>query len=534
MSVRAAGPRRRIDLVNAAALALLIVLSSWVLAVDLWQVVAHGRSWTGTGGMFLVDQMQYLAWVQDASHHLLVSNLFTLAPTTADFAQPLIIVSGGLAALGVAPYLALLVWQPVAVLGLYFSVRAYVRRALEPSAGRGWALVLGLFFIGSGSLIADKLIPTGLAARLQWSAITADLWLGFWSWGYPFGLIALAATLAAILRYERAAPSRSPGWAPPALGALASLIHPWQGATLIIVLLGAELLSARVGTAIRLRPLLITVTATALPLVYFLALNHLDPSWTNAQNAARGSFPLWMIAATVAPLAIPAALAYRIPPRTFVALVTRLWPFAALALFLFSETRFGSVPTHALLGISIPLAVLAVEGVGSLPAFRAHARRGWWVAALVGVAFVPATAYGMSTARRLLAPGPVHGQASGPGDANYIAPGERRALDFLAADASPGGVLTRFYLGTVVPGLTGRRTYVGNPYFSPNYLNRSAAADALFLGQLGPRAARELARASGARFLLSDCRSPASVSAELSPISSSVHHFGCATVFVLP
>ena len=44
--------------------------------------------WTGTDGFFIVDQMQYLAWIQSASHHLLVANLFVLRGTPSDYFQP--------------------------------------------------------------------------------------------------------------------------------------------------------------------------------------------------------------------------------------------------------------------------------------------------------------------------------------------------------------------------------------------------------------------------------------------------------------
>src|SRR5438105_2348822 len=113
----AAGPaagRRRIDRFELGVLVAFAAVSLWVLALDLWQVVAHGRVWTGTDGVYIVDQMQYLAWIRSASHHLLASNLFVLRSTPADYFQPAVLISGGLSALGVAPSLSLLIWKPVA------------------------------------------------------------------------------------------------------------------------------------------------------------------------------------------------------------------------------------------------------------------------------------------------------------------------------------------------------------------------------------------------------------------------------------
>ena len=78
-SVAAVMPRRRrIDPFELGLLAVFAIVSVWVLGLDLWQVIVNGRDWTGTDGVYLVDQMQYLAWIRDASHHLLASNLFVL------------------------------------------------------------------------------------------------------------------------------------------------------------------------------------------------------------------------------------------------------------------------------------------------------------------------------------------------------------------------------------------------------------------------------------------------------------------------
>ena len=100
--VAAGTPRRRIRRLDRFDLALLTVfglVSLWVLALDAWQVVGHGRVWTGTDGVYIVDQLQYLAWIRDASRHLFASNLFVLRPTPADYFQPAVALSGGLLSL---------------------------------------------------------------------------------------------------------------------------------------------------------------------------------------------------------------------------------------------------------------------------------------------------------------------------------------------------------------------------------------------------------------------------------------------------
>ena len=116
--------------------------------------------------------MQYLAWVQDASRHVLVSDLFVLRGTPHDYLQPMIAISGGLVALGMSPWLALLVWKPVAVIAIFVAVRACCHRALAGRGERRAALALGLFAAGWAS----------------WG----EEWILFLSWGYLYALIALA------------------------------------------------------------------------------------------------------------------------------------------------------------------------------------------------------------------------------------------------------------------------------------------------------------------------------------------------------
>lgn len=310
--------RPRIDGFELVALGALAGISSWVVALDLWQVVAHGRVWTGTDGLYLGDQMQYVAGVSDASHHLLASNLFVLHPTPADYFMPAIAISGAAAALGVAPWLALLLWKPVAVLAIFFAVRAYGRRMLAGVWSRRAALVLGLFF-GSFSLIYGSF------------GVLDDLFPGFQAWGYPFGLMALAALVAALVGYDKARSANRLTWTPGLLGALASSLHPWQGELLIVIVAGGELAlwrRNRPGRASLALPAA-TIIATAVPLAYYAILARTDPLWRLARDAGSHMFSFSAIALAIAPLALPAVLAYRWPARSFLVAATRIWPIAA-------------------------------------------------------------------------------------------------------------------------------------------------------------------------------------------------------------
>src|SRR5438105_2327700 len=220
IAVAARRKRRRWDGFDLAVLAVLACVSVWVLSLDLWQVIVHHRVWTGTDGEFLADQMQYLAWIQDAARHVLASDMFVLHPSAHDYFQPIVVISAGVTKLGVAPWLALLLWKPVAVAAGFIAIRAYTRRTLQERFDRRAALVLALFF-GSWGILGDE-------------------WIPFASWGYPFQLLAIAALAAALIAYDRARTDGWMPWAAPALGLFASVAHPWQGEVLILTVIGAE------------------------------------------------------------------------------------------------------------------------------------------------------------------------------------------------------------------------------------------------------------------------------------------------------
>jgi hypothetical protein len=121
------------------------------------------------------------------------------------------------------------------------------------------------------------------------------------------------------------------------------------------------------------------------------------------------------------------------------------------------------------------------------------------------------------------------------GNANFIYRGEHQALRYLAKDRRPGGVVTRFYLGEVVPGLTGRRTYVGDCLWSePGCVARSQLVQKFFDGRMPPRAARQFVQQLRAPFVLAACRGTRpDMAAVLAPLTVAVHRFGCAAVYEL-
>jgi hypothetical protein len=314
-------------------------------------------------------------------------------------------------------------------------------------------------------------------------------------------------------------------WKPAVLGALASMLHPWQGELLILILLGAELALWRGTRRLPARPALpiATILVTGLPLLYYLILGKTDLSWQLARDASKHGFSLWAILIALAPLAIPAAFGYRGRSVSFLTVATRTWPFAALAVWLLSATQLSATPLHAFNGVTIPLAVLAVQASQRLRLHRLpRARTLAWAAIALGT--VPSTAYLMRVGRELSAP-----TAQNP---NFIARDERSALRYLAKNRQAGGVLTSPYLGSAVPAVTGRRTYEGDCLWSqPGCYTRITLVNNLFGGSLAAPAARSFVRSTGARFVVADCDSTVKLESALAPMTVSVTRFGCSSVY---
>jgi hypothetical protein len=478
-------------------------LSAWILALYLVRVVGHHNPWTGTDGIFVGDQMMYVAWIRDASQHVLVSNLFVIHPTPHDYLQPAILISAGLVRLGVAPWVALIAWQPVAVASVFFAVRALVRRLFAGRVSRRVALVVALF----GGSIGTYIFP--------------DFWLGFWSWGYPFALLALASAIGSLLLY--AAGQRTVLAA--VLAGLTSWLHPWLGVVLLVILVSGE---ATMWLAHRRPPFLrlaATLVVAALPLAYYAALGRSDHWWRLGANASMAGFPIPLLAFMLAPLLAPALLAYRLRPSSFLQAAMRAWPPAAFVVFLLAEHGVGNSPTHGFLGITVPLAVLAVEGIASLPRPSFTSQRVVTVlAALATLAVcVPVTISSMKDSA-------VHVR-----DKMGVGSSEWRAFAYLAHAPQPGGVLTDRNVGRLLPGETGRHTYVGNPFWSqPDFPRRTQLVWELTDGQMGLRRARAFVRSTEARFLLLSCGSHRRrLARELGPMIVSQRRFGCASVYLL-
>jgi len=107
-------------------------------------------------------------------------------------------------------------------------------------------------------------------------------------------------------------------------------------------------------------------------------------------------------------------------------------------------------------------------------------------------------------------------------------------MDALSADPRPGGVLAPAYDGHMLPYKTGREVYVGALSWTPDWDLRVRLTQKLFEDGMPAAQARHFVRATGARFVFTDCRPGLrDLDADLRPLIAQVRHFDCATLYVL-
>jgi hypothetical protein len=527
--------RLRLDRFELGSLAALFALSVAVLAGLLVRVWTQGGLVTGPDGFLVVDGMQYLNWVRQAGDHVLIENLYDLDDGPRSFLHPGVLVSGLLHKLGLGVTAAYVAWKPVAVVALFAAALAWTRRFLARRDDRRLALALVLFATSPVAAFVGWSGVGDATDKVGFDFLGNEMWSGNWLWGYLFTVLAVAMLPLALLAYERgrAGSLRHLVWAALA-GLVCAWFQPWQGATLLLVLVGAEALALRREAAApgrdprpllrSARDLALPIAATVAPLVYYFVLSQTDPAWELAGSAndtdRQERFPLWILVLGLVPLGVPALFGYRVAARDFGDYALRLWPLAALVVYF---QPAGTFPFHAFQGLALPLVVLALValrarlGERPLPVLPALA-----VAALF---IVPGTLYNADQMRDAINKG---------FQAHFMEPGERDALRHLESADEPGGVLAPAYLGTAVPAYTGRETWTGAGSWTPDFDQRSLVAVALFEGELPRARAEAVVRDSGARFLFSDCHDrapPEELTALLERVTEPPRRFGCATVW---
>jgi hypothetical protein len=319
-----------LDRVEAAVLAALAAMAFAVLAGLLLRVWLRGGLVTGADGFLVADPMQYLDWARQAGEHGLIENRHDLDDGPRAFLHPGLLLSGLLYRLGAGPAVAYLAWKPVAIVTLFAGSLLFVRRTVPGAGDRRLALVLALFFCSPVAAIVGWGGLGGEGDKLSIDFITGELWTGSYLWGYLFTAIAVGLLPLGLLAYEGGR-----GGLAAAAGLLCAWLQPWQGATFALVLVAAEAVAVLRGrtVAAAVRDLALPLAATAAPLVYYLLLSLLDPSWELAGRVNDlPRWPWWVLVAGLAPLALPAAFAYRLPAPDFAAVALRAWPLAGLVI----------------------------------------------------------------------------------------------------------------------------------------------------------------------------------------------------------
>ena len=516
--------RARLDPFELVVLAALFASSLIVLA----GLLTRGRPLSGADGVFAVDQLQYLAWIRDAGENVLIGNFF--GPGDHVFLHPGFLLSGLLHEVtGISIPLSYLLWKPVAVVLMFGAALAYVRRQLEGRGQQRVALVLILFAVMPASAIVAWTDWGGNPRQFTFDFISGEMWSGQYLWGYLMTAIAVFLMPLVLLGFERWREHRGRrGLALVSVGLLVVMwLQPWQGATLMVILVVVE--GWRLHRDRERGPAIgaaVACAVGAIPAVYYFVLSRVDEAWelANEANAAGAqtewSWPWWAIVLTVAPLAVPAALAYRMPMRSWQDLAMRVWPFAALVVYLLPV---GTFPYHAFQGLVIPLSVLAVLGIASR--WKPPA---WAIVCVLAVMILPGFAHKLEVARHS-----VH-RAGAP---YFVFPDEVDAMKVLADDEREGLVLSPTYDGYMLPYRTGRDVYLGAFSWTPDWKERQEPTDDLFEGRLTGEPARDFVRSTGARFVFSDCRpdlvSHDDLKALLGDMVEEDREFGCASLFVL-
>jgi hypothetical protein len=294
---------------------------------------------------------------------------------------------------------------------------------------------------------------------------------------------------------------------------LLSWLHPWQGITTVLVLAGLAVwgrLAPRYGA------LLPVVVAALLPIGYYFLLARYSPIWRYVGAPNNNRHLGWFLLA-LAPLALIAPFGYRGRGDDDQEKMLRLWPVAALALYVALRQ---SLIYHALESLTLPLAVLAVramQGGGSRAVGKTLT-----VAAVV-LLTLPGTVFQVQYLIGTL----------GDRQQFYITPDEGKALDFLAADPRPGGVLARLPISTEVPTFTGRHTWMGHPQWTPGFITRNDTAEAIFGGSLSSAQTRQTIEAIGATYVVVRCQDRGDFDQVLAGDIAETHQFGCVRVYRL-
>lgn len=509
------------DWVVLAAFAAIALAPLIGLLVRVW---TKGGLITGADGFLVTDPMQYVNWLRQAGDSGAAANLYDFAPSSHVFVHPGLLISGLLYRLGLGVVLAYFVWKPVAILTLFAGAFLFAGRFLARPGDRRVAVIVGLCFASPIAAVVGWSSAASSQTKFNLDFVSGELWTGTYLWGYLFTAIAVGLMPLGLLAFERGRREARFRWlaAAAALGLIVAWFQPWQGATFALILIVASICAERKSretSLAALKALAPVLIATALPLVYYFLLSKYDASWRLAGEVNNfGRWPWWVTVVGLAPIAVPAAFAYRIRPSNIGDWILRIWPFAGLAIF---YLPVGTFPFHAFQGLALPLAVLAVVAVRHHLGERALPLVATSI--VVAVLVVPGVLYRADQMR---------GAVSAGRQAFFLTAGERDAMRWLARQPGPGGVLAPVADGSYISAYTGRPVFIGAGSWTPNFGWRGLDVENLFSARPNIPIARRLVATSGARFVYASCRVKADVGVVLGARAAGMaHRFGCARIW---
>jgi hypothetical protein len=515
-----------------AIVAVFAVASFALFGLNAVDAAANNRVYLGAAGA-AKDSMQYLAWATDAAHHGLIANLYGFNNGGHVFFHPIWLVTGLLHIdAGVSYVLLLGLWQAAALVLLVIVLRRYAQLVLgNDGRARAIALTLALFLVSPFFLFV---VDFHVKIYGQWTwRLTGESYAIQWiSGAFPIGLtvtamigylIALERLMGALDRPTLGAEFLQPaGFAAAALGATAAFLHPWQGTELAVLTVGVAIW-ARLPARRNVR-LLLPLAGITLPLLYYLILPKIDAGWATASRGSRPQrgIPLLGWLTTFGPVILASIPGWRTRATSDRQRLLRLWPIAVLITFVAAPTG----KYHAFAGVSVPLALLAVQGWRRVLEERRLGGRNPRVLRLLVTAGVVVLVFAAAPATtRLLIGG--HGVAQ-------LGRPEADALDYLARQPR-GGVLSTANVGIWVPALTDDSTYVGHDVWSPQWARRANYVTRLFAyprkRPLSPTDALALIEQPGARYVLEPCGARENLWPLLERQGYSRHVFGCATIY---
>lgn len=528
---------RRADRLTIAVCVLYAALGMAVLWVVGWNVAVNGFTWSGASG-WVLDSMQYLAWVREIADHGLSADLFSLEPPVRDYFNPALGLSALLVLAGLPVPVAYALWTPVGILVFSIVVVRYSVRMLGRGMPAVCAVAIALLYKIPSAEVLQDLLPRKALNIVR----ASEAWPVFWAWGFGLTLVSVALLCWSLMLYEdlRGAGQGSRAKTAGLVAAVLACtwLQPWQGVTLVATLVAAEYLTRRFAGEEKTRGgpwLLAWVTAAvAAPLAYYAALGHFDPLWAQNSRQANDYFDAvswWMPLAMFAPLLAGAAFALVKRPVNFRDWGVRLWAGVAIAQMLFIDaTGVGNTATHALKGVTVPLAILAVSGLAPFARRLGGLKASVLAVVLVVLVTAPGGLVELNTQLT---------EMDGPGGNLYfLNRGEKEVLGDLQRQSGQGSVMSTALFGSMVPWRTGRQVWVGHETWTPNYPQRAYFAEVFAYGGL-PEAGIPVdpvgfVRSLGVRFALIDCaHNNGRLASQLRPVAKSVTAHGCAALIEL-